>query len=262
MPFDYQAYLKGADTWNVHVRKVERAERPQISAAKKQPSSSAPVTIKRRPALADINDLPDLPKTKWPLPKVPRVRFYRTRSKRPFEPDENISESDESVDEGWLQAHKRDDMSSLPISAGGKEFYQDWNRAATDDDFPADLFTRECLVRFTRKHKGKMWDDEYYAEFLKTVNRLHELKLIDSEVQRYCSDRGSLVSDVPEQAVNGRHSHTTEGHRNGKQRATNNDGSGEATKTCSCGSGVMSARGAVTCHDIVSIYPSSRATSY
>lgn len=261
VPFDEQAYLKGEDTWTGHVRKVERAERPQISAAKKQPSSSGPVTIKRRPALADINELPDLPKTKWPLPKVPRVRFYRTKSKRPFEPDENISESDESVDEGWLQAHKRDDMSSLPISTGGKEFYQDWNRAATDDDFPADLFTRECLVRFTRKHRGKMWDDEYYAEFLKTVNRLHELKLIDSEVQKYCNDRGSLVSDVPEQAVNGRHSHTTEGHRNGKQRAMSNGEDGEATKTCSCGSPVMSARGAVTCHDIVSIYHASRVMS-
>jgi len=262
VPFDEQAYLKGEDTWTGHVRKVERAERPQISAAKKQTSSAGPVTIKRRPALSDINDLPDLPKTKWPLPKVPRVRFYRTKSKRPFEPDENISESDESVDEGWLQAHKRDDMSSLPISAGGKEFYQDWNRAATDDDFPADLFTRECLVRFTRRYRGKMWDDEYYAEFLKTANRLHELKLIDSEVQKYCSDRRSLVSDVPEQAVNGRHSHTAEGHRNGKQRAPSNDGSGEAAKTCSCGSPVMSARGAVTCHDIVSIYHASRIMSY
>jgi hypothetical protein len=251
VPFDEQAYLRGEDTWTGHVRKVERADRPQISAAKKQPSSgSGSIKPKVRPVLSDIKDLPDLPKTKWPLPKVPRVRFYRTKSKRPFEPDENISESDESVDENWLQAHKRDEMISLPISAGGSDFYQDWNRAATEDDFPADLFTRECLVRFTRNHRGKMWDDEYYAEFIKTVNRLHELKLIDSEVQSYCSDRRSLVSGVPEKAVNGRYSQTD---RNGKQRATSNGQSGEAAKTCSCGSPVMSARGVVTCDDIVSI---------
>jgi hypothetical protein len=263
VPFDEQAYLRCEDTWTGHVRKVERAERPQISAAKKQPSTGSRTTKpKVRPALSDINDLPDLPKTKWPLPKVPRVRFYRTKSKRPFESDENISESDESVDESWLQAHKRDDMSSLPISAGGRDFYQDWNRAATKDDFPADLFTRECLVRFTRNHRGKMWDDEYYAEFIKTVNRLHELKLIDSEVQKYCSDRRTLISGVMEQAVNGRYSHTAGSDRNGKQRATSNGGNGEKAKTCSCGSPVMSARGAVTCHDIVSIFLGLSVTSF
>jgi hypothetical protein len=78
--------------------------------------------------------------------------------------------------------------------------------------------------------------------------------MIDSEVQSYCSDRRSLVSGVPERVVNGRHSHASQGHRNGKQRATSNGQSGEAAKTCSCGSPVMSARGAVTCHDIVSIF--------
>jgi hypothetical protein len=153
-------------------------------------------------------------------------------------------------------------MSSLPISAGGRDFYQDWNRAATKDDFPADLFTRECLVRFTRNHRGKMWDDEYYAEFIKTVNRLHELKLIDSEVQKYCSDRRTLISGVMEQAVNGRYSHTAGSDRNGKQRATSNGGNGEKAKTCSCGSPVMSARGAVTCHDIVSIFLGLSVTSF
>jgi hypothetical protein len=258
-PFDEKAYLRGEDTWTGHVRKVERAERPHISGAKKQPSTG-PGTTKPRPALSDINDLPDLPKTKWPLPKVPRVRFYRTKSKRPFEPDENISESDESVDESWLQAQKRDDMSSLPISAGGKEFYQDWNVAATEDGFPADLFTRECLVRFARKHRGKMWDDEYYAEFLTTVNRLYALKLIDDEVQSYCNDRRSLVFGVPDRAVNGRHLHAAEGRRNGKQSAASNGQDVQAVKTCTCGSMVVSARAAVTCHNIVSI--SSLSVTY
>lgn len=247
-PFDEKAYLKGEDTWTGHVRKPER---PQLSAAKKQPSTG-PGTTKARPALQDINDIPDLPKTKWPLPKVPRVRFYRTKSKRPFEADEYISESDESVDEGWLQAHKRDDMASLPISTGGKEFYQDWNLAVTDDDFPADLFARECLVRFTRNHRGKMWDDEYYAEFMKTANRLHALRLIDSEVHGYCSDRRSLVSGVPDREVSGRHLHTAESQRNGKQSSASNGHSGEGGRTCSCGKPVPSARGAIICHNIVS----------
>jgi len=254
-PFDEKAYLKGEDTWTGHVRKVERAERPHISAAKKQ-SSTGSGTTKPRPTLSEINDLPDLAKKKWPLPKVPRVRFYRTKSKRPFGSNENVSESDESVDESWLQAHKRDDMSSLPISVGGKGFYQDWNAAATADDFPADLFTRECLVRFTRSHRSKMWDDEYYAEFMKTVDRLYALKLIDTEVHGYCSDRRSLVSGVPDQVVNGRHLHSAESHRNGKQRVPSNGQGVEAVKTCTCGSIVVSARAAVTCHNIVSIFHS------
>jgi hypothetical protein len=252
-PFDEKAYLKGEDTWMGHVK---QAERPQLTATKKQ-SSTGPGTSKPRPALSEIADIPEMPKMKWPLPKVPRVRFYRTKSKRPFEADEEISESDESVDESWLQAHKRDDMNSLPISAGGKEFYQDWNLAAAKDDFPADLYARECLVRFARKFGGKMWHDEYYAEFAKTVTRLHVLKLIDDETNGHCTDRRRLVSGAPDLPVDGQHLHASQGTSNGRRNATSNGSGVQGGKSCSCGLPVASARAAITCHNIVSIYLSS-----
>jgi hypothetical protein len=249
-PFDEKAYLKGEGTWT---GQVKQAERPQLAAAKKQPSNG-PGTIKPRPTISEIRDVPRIVKEKWPLPIVPGVRFYRTKSKRPFEADEEISESDDSVDESWLQEHKRDDISSLPISAGGKEFYEDWNLAATEDDFPADFFIRECLVRFTRKFRGKMWNNEYHSEFTKMVNRLHDLGLIDGEVRDHCTDRRRLVSGGADLPVNGRHMHATEsnGRRNAMAPASDKYRE-QGGRTCSCGLPVASARAAVTCHNLVSI---------
>lgn len=252
-PFDEKAYLRGEDTWTGHAKRVER---PQLNAAKKQPSSGAVPSRAARPALSGIKDLPDTQKERWKIPKVPRVRFYRTKSKRPFEADEEVSESDESVDESWLQAHKRDDMSSLPISSGGKDFYSDWNLAAAEDDSPADLFIRECLIRFARKFRGKMWNDEYHAEFKKMVDRLHALKLIDGEVHGYCSDRRSLLnSDAPAQTAGGKRLRGADdtAHRSLKKMTSDDGPGGQGGKTCSCGSLVASARAAVTCHNIVSL---------
>jgi hypothetical protein len=65
-----------------------------------------------------------------------------------------------------------------------------------------------------------------------------------------------LLSGVPEQKFNRQNWHAAENHRTGKQRATTSNSQGgqvAEAKTCSCGSPVMSARGAVSCHNIVSI---------
>jgi hypothetical protein len=258
-PFDEKAYLKGEDTWTGHPKLKPmtkhdlKAERAQLHALKKQTSSSSIPQIPRRnnnrPAPSDVLDIPDLPKTRWPLPKVPGIRFYRTKSKRPFESDEEVSESDEEVDESWLQAHKRDDLSSLPLSAGAKDFYQDWNLTLAQDDFPADVFAKEFLVRFARKLHAKLGrDDEYYDEFAKMVNRLHSLNFIDEEVRDHCCKRertGPGAPIAPMGIANG--SSTVPAAASGELRV----------RTCICDKPVGSARSAVMCDNIVSLIPSS-----
>lgn len=254
-PFDEKAYLKGEDTWTGHpklkpITKHDlKAERAQLNALKKQSSSTPisqnPIGTTSRPSLSDVRDIPDLPKVRWPLPKVPGIRFYRTKSKRPFESDEEVSESDEDVDERWLQDHKRDDMSSLPLSAGAKDFYQDWNLTLALDDFPADVFAKEFLVRFSRKFRAKLGhDDEYYDEFTKMIRRLHHLNFIDDEVRHYCCKRVKMDLQSPTE-------------RPGLAASEREARSGAASreykpKTCTCGSPVASARAAVMCDNIVS----------
>jgi hypothetical protein len=255
-PFDEKAYLKGEDTWTGHpklkpVTKHDlKAERAQLNALKKQPSSTStsqiPIKSNSRPALSEVLDIPDLPKPKWPLPKVPGIRFYRTKSKRPFESDEEVSESDEDVDESWLHAHKRDDLASLPLSAGAKDFYQDWNLTLAQDDFPADVFAKEFLVRFARKFRAKLGqDDEYYDEFAKMVGRLQSLNFIDEEVRDYCCKRERTGPGAPIAPMG----------IAGGSRSFPAGVSGEfRVRSCMCGVPVESARAAVMCENIVSFF--------
>jgi hypothetical protein len=252
-PFDEKAYLKGEDTWTGHPKLKPmtkhdlKAERAQLHALKKQTSATSlpqiPMRSNNRPAPSAVLDIPNLPKPRWPLPKVPGIRFYRTKSKRPFESDEDVSESDEDVDESWLQAHKRDDMSSLPLSAGAKDFYQDWNLTLAQDDFPADVFAKEFLVRFARKFRAKLGqDDEYYDEFAKMVNRLHSLNFIDEEVRNYCCKRERTGHGAPIAPMGIASGSKTLGAASGELRV----------RTCICEKPVESARGAVMCDNIVS----------
>lgn len=255
--FDEKAYLRGEDTWTRHPKprllgrhEPGKAERPSLKATKKQSSTGSglnqSIAVSARPELKDICDMPKKSRKAWPVPKVPGTRFYRTKSKRPFETNEYVSESDEDVDESWLQAHKRDDMSSLPLSAGAKDFYQDWNLAAAEDDFPADKLVGECLVRFTRRFQHKMGNDEYYEEFMKQADRLRLRGIIDSKVHEHCRDLERPDADMQDQQVAAQ----------SQPGAASNAGA----KTCSCGSMVASARAAMVCHDVVSLIPGTTAS--
>ena len=260
-PFDEKAYLKSEDTWTGHpkskpVTKQDlKAERAHLNAFKKQPSATStsqnPMKSSSRPAPPEVIDIPELPKPRWPLPKVPGIRFYRTKSKRPFQSDEEVSESDEDVDESWLQAHKRDDMSSLPLSAGAKDFYQDWNLTLALDDFPADVFAKESLVRFARKFSVKLGHyDEYYNEFKKMVLRLESLNFVDQEVRDYCCKRQKRAPSTPAELPEQR------GFADGSESLSKAASGDYKVKTCTCGSPVASARAAVMCDNIVSSLPS------
>lgn len=255
-PFDQKAYLRGEDTWTGHpkAKPPGKQGRSQVQEGRKQPANSSArqsAAVQPRPSISEIKDITDLRKIKYRLPKVPGIRFYRTVSKRPFESDEEVSESDDDVDESWLRARLQDDMTSLLLSDGGRDFYQDWNHAANEEKFSADKLTREGVVRFARKFQDKFRSEEYREEFSKFVTRLKDHGVIDHEVLAYCEEKAREMSHGLGRMRKG-----------GESRAKTAQGGDQdqVGKTCTCGKSVPSARGAIICHDNVrglSEYPLS-----
>lgn len=253
-PFDQKAYLKGEDTWTGHPKlrpPGRHGLKPgrSMAAAKRHPESGlldSSVNKKIRRPAHDVSDILEAPRAKWRVPKVPGIRFYRTVSKRPFEEGEDVSESDEDVDESWLRARLRDDMSTLKLNKGSEDFFRDWNSVANEEDFSADVLTREGVVRFTRLFQRRLGDAEYREEFMRFLTRLKSHGVIDSEVFDYCSERAQMAGEVSDQMIDGSHGLTTKASNNPSQNAGKR-------KTCICGEPVLSARGGIICHDSVSI---------
>lgn len=257
-PFDQKAYVNGEDTWTGHPMLKPQGRRGTksmrtLAAAKRNLANglaeSRPVPVKAKKPIAKIKDIAPAPKRRWPVPKVPGVRFYRTISKRPFEEGEEVSESDEDVDESWLRDRLRDDMASLKLSKGSEAFLQDWNSVANKEHFSADVLIREGVVRFIRKFHARLRDGEYRGEFLRFLTRLKTHGVIDAEVFDYCCEQAQRAVD--ESDASSDHSSRALG-----SRSTNGDsagGAGYVGRTCVCGKPVISARGAIVCHDTVSL---------
>ncbi|KAM0713673.1 hypothetical protein Q7P37_010635 [Cladosporium fusiforme] len=250
-PFDQKAYLRGEDTWTRHPKirpQGRHGSKPARSllSAKRPPTSgtgeSRTMHNKIRQPPHEVSDIIELPKAKWRVPRVPGIRFYRTVSKRPFEEDEAVSESDEDVDETWLRDRLRDDMSSLNLSKGSEDFFRDWNFVANDENFSADMLTREGVVRFTRQFQENLRDDAYRQEFMRFLTRLRTHGVIDADVFDYCNERAQQAREDLEQA-------SGDDHGLESRCDEHDERSRAAMKTCTCGEPVLSARSGIICHD-------------
>lgn len=285
-PFDQKAYLRGEDSWTGHprlpspTRHGPKPARPPTRSLKKHASSTSisQLSGKSRSRPSEVRDMPDLPKPRYRVPKVPGIRFYRTKSKRPFEEDEEVSESDEEVDESWLRARLHDDMQSLPISAGETEFIRDWNYAANEENFSANVLTREGVVRFTRFFQAKLQGRRYCEAFTAFLARLKAHGVLDDAVFDYCTERIQAVSDLDSDefrrlkhprlenaasrremapAVSAKNRLAQRGGINGnldRGKGSLNESAPQGPKICTCGKPVSSARGSIICHDNVSFF--------
>ena len=77
---------------------------------------------RKRPALEEVEGLPEHQAKKRRVPQVPNVNFYRTKSKQLIEPGEYVAESDDDVDESWLSQSRDRALEDLGITGEMKDF--------------------------------------------------------------------------------------------------------------------------------------------
>ncbi|KAK9470596.1 uncharacterized protein V1510DRAFT_439558 [Dipodascopsis tothii] len=106
------------------------------------------------------------------------VELYRTKSKRRVFPGEELSESEDDVDETWLLARHNETIDDFEdVSATEKRFIKLWDAHIFDERPASYRLVTDSIFRFCRKHKEELRDRALLTEFWK-----HCLNLVDSGV--------------------------------------------------------------------------------
>lgn len=193
-PFNVSAHLRGEDDWVGKRPRRARANRTRgratISTARSRdaPTAGPPQPVRKRPALDDVEDLPDHRPRKRRVPNVPNVHFYHSRSKQRIPPGSFISDSDDDIDESWMQNKERHELNNFEVAGVKKDFILAFDGHMKRERPESALFVREALVRFTRSHLEKLQDREFRSLFTEKLDTLRKQGIVSAETVEYCYD--------------------------------------------------------------------------
>ena len=190
-PFDLEAFLKGDESW---LGKSTRRNTLLVPPPQLERSSSSREVTRDVPAQATTrppDQVPDLvPSTrkKFRVPRAPpKVRFYRTVAKCPLNEGDEVSESDDEIDEEWLLEKHRDTIDSFTDTLPQeKRFMQVYDRHMLQEDVSSDLHAGEALIRFCRANKLWLQNPSMRLEFSKKAAALKLQGALSLTVIRAC----------------------------------------------------------------------------
>ncbi|PWW78613.1 hypothetical protein C7212DRAFT_356648 [Tuber magnatum] len=146
---------------------------------------------KKRVNLNEVGDLPVNKRRKYRIP-VPMnglqgLVFIRSRSKRFVYPGEELSESDDDVDEGWLQMeHKEIIEDFTDVARNEMTFMQLWDRHLFLERPIGYSHIPQVLIRFAREQAENMRTSQLLVEFWKHCLNLVQYGIIDTECVAFC----------------------------------------------------------------------------
>ena len=189
-PFDLEAFLKGDESW---LGKPGRRSNLSVPTPHLERSSSREVS-KDVPLSAIIRPPDQVPnlvsprRKKFKVPPAPDgVRFYRTTAKCPLNEGDEVSESDDDIDEEWLLEKHTDTINSFTDTLPQeKEFMQKYDQHMLQEDISSDLHAGEALIRFCRSHKVWLQRPSMRLEFSKKAAALKLQGALSSTVIRAC----------------------------------------------------------------------------
>ncbi|MCJ1442154.1 MAG: hypothetical protein MMC23_002647 [Stictis urceolatum] len=178
--FELEAYLKGDESWlGKKTKRNGNLLVPRAPSTPRRPRSrSHDVSKQEIPLSAVTRDADKVPdnhpprKRRFAVPKAPdeNTRFFRLTTKRPLEEGEEVSESDDDIDEEWiLQKHADTIDSFTDTTREEKEFIQRFDRHMLMEDVSSDLHSSESSIRFCRLNRRWLQGRAMRFEFHKKV---------------------------------------------------------------------------------------------
>ncbi|KAL1311096.1 hypothetical protein AAFC00_001303 [Neodothiora populina] len=202
-PFDMRKYLdEGNRSWVKTTSLVPKKPSPEpsqddASAADLYPTpdaSTTPMPIDVAELTLHVPDLPVKRRKAFKVPDVPGVTFFRASSKRYVEPDEMLEESDDDIDDSWLDRR----IANRPMSLGStaaRRIMLMYNAHMKSEVPLGDRYLPHAIVRFIRKRANVLCRPDMRAAF---ETKLHHLELggqISSEWKNKCVVMLNLLSE-------------------------------------------------------------------
>lgn len=185
-PCDPEKILQGDDRWLRLARQPKRI---------KQKGSKTVTTVHailpaepRRKLPHEVPARTAKQRKTYVVPKAPAgVTFFRSITKRPLKAGEEVSESDDEMDEEWLRLRKYAEIEKEPVSGQAKLFLKEFDIFIRDENLESDLHLGDALVRFSREKGPWFWTATgVFEEFQVKLDQLLQDDLISHEVHTGC----------------------------------------------------------------------------
>jgi hypothetical protein len=142
----------------------------------------------RRKLPEHVAEMPPRKKKRYAVPEAPSgITFFRSFSKRPLATGEYISESDDEVDDSWLELRRIaefDKDHNLPQSA--KRFLKAFDTHMWREFVQSDIHAGESLVRFVQRKCEWIWTEDVFNTFRDKIDEMLEDLIITKEVHASC----------------------------------------------------------------------------
>jgi len=182
-PFNQSRYLNEGNTeFQRETRQGGRppAQRPILPSI---PMSSVPLPPRRKPPDV-VADMTPREKLRHPVPQAPAgTTFIRAQSRRPLRTGEFIYESDDEVEDTWIQLRKIAEFNkdeSLPNNV--KQFLTVFDQHMWEEHVETDFHVTDSITRFSRDKGAWIWQEDVFDLFKQKLDELLEDQLILKKV--------------------------------------------------------------------------------
>ncbi|KAH0610933.1 uncharacterized protein H6S33_011360 [Morchella sextelata] len=186
--FDLDAMLKGDWAWLNEKKSASLIGNYRREPLQSSNGISAPV---RKINLYDVQPLPKMKRRKYVVPEarngVKGLVFVRNKSKRFVHPGEELSESDDDVDEEWLKMKHGETVEDFSdVVANERKFMVLWDRYLYEERPKGNIQVPPVLVRFARDMGEVLRSSNLLVEFWKHCLNLVQYRVIDAECLKVC----------------------------------------------------------------------------
>ncbi|KAF2097421.1 hypothetical protein NA57DRAFT_77679 [Rhizodiscina lignyota] len=182
-PFDIQKWLAGEDDW------IKGASVADLQNAQSRSTRTAilPSSMQVKPS-GEVLDLPTRVKKTCMVPQVPpSVKLFRLSSKRPLEEGEELSESDDDIEFGWINAKRNLARQNTGLSETAKQFAQMMDDYLEDtESVSGDVYMGDTLIRFVRTKGSALQIQGLRKEFEIKLRELVARRVVGEEILRQC----------------------------------------------------------------------------
>ncbi|KAL6708294.1 hypothetical protein ACN47E_003218 [Coniothyrium glycines] len=194
--FDLDKSLRGDLSWENTARQSQHLRPPNLRAKTNQ--KRGPPSGPRRKLPGAVVARPTNDRRTYIVPEAPpNVVFFRSVTKQPLMAGDAISESDDELDEAWLQQRKCAEIEQEHVSEDTKQFLKAFDIFIGNENLESDVHLGDSVVRFAREHAILLRDAAVFENFQKKLESLSADNIISREVKDGCVDIVRSNEPVP-----------------------------------------------------------------
>ena len=206
-PFDLQKFINGDHSWigkrggrlaNGYLTPQTTLDHVSTSSSR-EPHRPEPEPRPEARSGAEIVDIDfDVPlqRKRFKVPEAPSgIQFFRLTTKRLIRAGEELSESDDDIDEEWLQNQHSDVINALPgLWMTEKEFLRRFDRHFLLEDPASRVYKAESIVRFCRQNRNFLQAPAMRVQLFKKLDALRIQNRLTMCTYRECL---KIISESP-----------------------------------------------------------------